>query len=758
MTAHRALPALLALAWTLSSTAALADGPSPLLPLGVRSDEAPHAAVAPAPLGPVRVPRDLVLQAIRERDAMIAPDDRVGDPSYRARPAPARWRGPWPASVMGFGPNVRINAIEGPADNTEAEQSITAQGSKLAAGWNDGQYWIVQPGFSGFGYSIDGGATWTDGGGLPTATGTDAYYGDPVMASDPAGNFYMANLYRPVSSTWGIAVNHGSFVGPTLVWDLPVAIETSTTDDLDKPWITVDPSTGVVYCAYVRFFAAGGQQLEFSRSLDHGATWSTPAVMTVTGYTAAMSPRLVVGPNGELYLAYYEYDYTDSNEYLRIRVSLDAGQTFGAENDIGGRPFFNNYFSGPAGYNRERMVALVSLAVDRSAGPRRGTLYAVWQEMVNVNADPLGGAGVTPEVEDNGSAASATPFTPGTTLTGSLSSITDEDWWSFTGTAGQTAIFYLQPNGSSCNGYLRMFAGGGGTENRCAYSYFSYGIGIIAFTLPSSGTYYVRVLNADGVAGDIGNYVVYTGFHTPNALDIARDHRDVLISSSTDAVSWTAPRVVNDDPAHFDNAFPEVAVDGAGTVDVDWYDHRFDTANGILTDIYYSSSTDGGATFAPSAKVNDSAPVNWNLVATNSYPNMGDYNALIADGANVYADWTDGRGGTPDAYFAKLTGGVLGVAQAPVAVLDFAAPSPNPSRGVTTLRYSLPASGAARIELVDLAGRRIWQSRSADLPAGIHAMDWNGRTESGQRAEPGIYFARLSTVWGSRTQRIVRLR
>jgi len=91
------------------------------------------------------------------------------------------------------------------------------------------------------------------------------------------------------------------------------------------------------------------------------------------------------------------------------------------------------------------------------------------------------------------------------------------------------------------------------------------------------------------------------------------------------------------------------------------------------------------------------------------------------------------------------------------AVLALARPSPNPGMGTTLLRFALPQAGHARLEIVDLSGRRLWQVE-AELEAGSHEWRWDGRGGQGGRVGAGLYFIRLLTPWGNRTERFVWLR
>ncbi len=69
-------------------------------------------------------------------------------------------------------------------------------------------------------------------------------------------------------------------------------------------------------------------------------------------------------------------------------------------------------------------------------------------------------------------------------------------------------------------------------------------------------------------------------------------------------------------------------------------------------------------------------------------------------------------------------------------------------------RMHVPAATTGRLELFDLAGRRVAAVRSGAMPAGDSFAEWNGRADSGAGVANGVYFARLATPLGTRTLRI----
>ena len=67
--------------------------------------------------------------------------------------------------------------------------------------------------------------------------------------------------------------------------------------------------------------------------------------------------------------------------------------------------------------------------------------------------------------------------------------------------------------------------------------------------------------------------------------------------------------------------------------------------------------------------------------------------------------------------------------------------------GGATLRFALDETGPVRLEVFDLAGRRLATLANGESEAGEHELAWAGATASG-KARPGLYFARLTTSRG----------
>src|SRR5499426_309626 len=204
---------------------------------------------------------------------------------------------------------------------TQSETAIVAFGNTVVVGFNDsGSNSGGTNKFTGFARSTDGGATFTDGGTLPTNPGGDA--GDPVLArNNTTGRIYFATLGFSVNT---IQVFRSDDNGAT--WMAPVNGTPGGSSE-DKEWITVDnfagPGNGNVYLVSRRFGGSGGGPgIYFFRSTDHGATFGpTNGTQIVPGAQGAF---VAVGPDHSIYAFWY------AGSTLQMRKSTDQGSTFGA--------------------------------------------------------------------------------------------------------------------------------------------------------------------------------------------------------------------------------------------------------------------------------------------------------------------------------------------------------------------------------------------------------------------------------------------
>jgi FlgD Ig-like domain len=67
---------------------------------------------------------------------------------------------------------------------------------------------------------------------------------------------------------------------------------------------------------------------------------------------------------------------------------------------------------------------------------------------------------------------------------------------------------------------------------------------------------------------------------------------------------------------------------------------------------------------------------------------------------------------------------------------------PNPSRNSVTIHASVPVKAAARIEIIDVGGRRVWTSTTRETE-GIRTFVWDGTMADGQNVPNGMYYIRL---------------
>jgi hypothetical protein len=139
--------------------------------------------------------------------------------------------------------------------------------------------------------SDDGGQTWGDPSWICTCKDLAWTY-DPQLRSDANGNLYAAFLVGP---SYDIQFTRSSDHGDT--WSKPVGLMPADTNWVDHPWLAVSPDGKDVYVGY----SGGGQAAWITTSHNSGRTWATPVRLKSQGNGYYFFESGTVAPDGTVY-------------------------------------------------------------------------------------------------------------------------------------------------------------------------------------------------------------------------------------------------------------------------------------------------------------------------------------------------------------------------------------------------------------------------------------------------------------------------
>jgi hypothetical protein len=221
---------------------------------------------------------------------------------------------------------------------------ITAGSNDYCASIENGDVW------SGYYRSTDGGATWqgslvpgyptdTSPGGIASpAHGSCSGSGDPSQMFDNEGRLFYAficfNRVKPINGSIYVArydADGASYAGTALVEKGTPSGQFGVGHFQDKVNVAVDqtggPESGNVYVAWSRYTASAPNNfVEFSKSTDHGATFTKPLKLTQGAKGSKSYADVAVGPDGTIYVTYISYKVSNSSvDGIWVTHSTDGG-------------------------------------------------------------------------------------------------------------------------------------------------------------------------------------------------------------------------------------------------------------------------------------------------------------------------------------------------------------------------------------------------------------------------------------------------
>jgi hypothetical protein len=84
--------------------------------------------------------------------------------------------------------------------------------------------------------------------------------------------------------------------------------------------------------------------------------------------------------------------------------------------------------------------------------------------------------------------------------------------------------------------------------------------------------------------------------------------------------------------------------------------------------------------------------------------------------------------------------------------------SPNPTQSGTTIGFALGSPARVRVEIVNLAGRRVAMLRDDVLPKGPHQVTWSPGSNGQPAVTSGVYFYRIESGGEALSGKLVVLR
>jgi len=354
-----------------------------------------------------------------------------------------------------FAQDVQVNPVDTKSpsqdnDTTQSETSHAVFGSTIVAAYNDSSLGASEglslTSFMSYSYSTNGGASWTSGGPVLPPTGKQVM-GDPMVAVDANGTFYMATLIGPGGfAISGVAVYQSTATSPAVVFGAPVVVNGIVGSNDDKEWLAIDtsggPYNGRVYVAWSELSSTATNEVaeieEIHSTSTSPLTFTAPVALTGLDLFHH-GANLALGPSGEVYLAWSALVFPFSGitgGTVRLLKSTDGGTTW-----VNPNPSDPNPNQTVATYNvtpslltsggvdiRTRNFPYLAVDSTPAGSATRGNVYLTYQS--KTSASSTDNSDIFFASSTNGGAAWSTPRTinKGPAVTSDADTTTNDNW------------------------------------------------------------------------------------------------------------------------------------------------------------------------------------------------------------------------------------------------------------------------------------------------------------------------------------------
>lgn len=526
-------------------------------------------------------------------------------------------------------------------------------------------------------------------------------------------------------------------------------------DAANEPNIAVDPTCPNRMAIGWRQFdtvSSNFREAGYAYSSDGGRTWTFPGVLEEGVFRS--DPVLDYNSQGTFY--YTSLNYQDNTYSCHVFKSKTHGK---------------EWYPAIYAFGGDKQWT----AVDRSGGIGDGHFYEIWSIAGSCCSDSI-----FTRSTDDAQSFMYPVYVPSTPIWGTMDVASSGALYVGGIGSGATSEFYITYSTNAKNPAA--------TPTFSSAVNVNMGGSLVAFLSRSP--------NPGGLLGQVNVAVNPTNGHVymlASVDPVTADPMDVHFSRSTDGgQTWSPVTRVNDD-SPTNGAwqwFGTMSVAPNGRIDVIWNDTR-DTTVSYICRLYYTKSTNGGISWAPSQPVSPQ----WNSHL--GWPNqnkIGDYYDMVSDDVGVHIAWAATFNGEQDVYYLRIgdydcnwngVGDSLDIALGTSLddnengipdecedVVSGALSSsnatktyklyqnvPNPFNPSTKIRFDVPMGGGhVKLEIYDAAGRRIRTLVNNFETAGTKVITWNGKNHDGAPVASGLYFYRLSAPGFSETRKLVLLR